>query len=93
MEKRTLKDLARLVEEKERELAYGSETALLGQFVDQFDTTGSILDSDDNPDATEDYYVWERAYEIYARKIDSGEEFDLDDVWNEAMDTTREGGE
>lgn len=65
----TLRDLVKLVEEKEGELAYGSETVIKSKFVREYDTVGSILsgdsDLDPNMDVTEAYdeYLADYAHE------------------------------
>jgi len=76
-ERKTLMDLAELVDEKEKELAYGSETSVLGAFVNEYDYVSSILsgdtDLDVNMDVTDAYAGYEEAYRSY----EAGEE----DIW------------
>ena len=68
---KTLTDLARYVEEKEKELAYGSETTILGAFVDEFDYTDAIISGDTllNPDqdVTKAYSQYVEAYSCYKK--------------------------
>lgn len=65
---KTLKDLAMMVAEKERELAPGSETSILGSFVNEYDYVSAILDEetdlDVNRDETEAYEAYFAAYQI-----------------------------
>ena len=64
---KTLMDLAKLVEEYEAKLAYGSETSILGSFVYQYDYVSAILDGttdlDVNQDVTDSYEEYKEAYE------------------------------
>ena len=61
---KTLKELAELVEDKERELAYGSETSVLSEFVYKYDCTGRILDERPGEEITdEEYQNWIDAYD------------------------------
>ena len=71
---KTLLELAKMVKEKEMELAYGSETILLGYFVNEFDHVSSILDGesalDPELDVTASYDWYEEAYtQVKATKI------------------------
>ncbi len=82
---KTLRDLAKLIEEKESELAYGSETSLLGGFVHDYDHVGSILDGDTtldtNRDETEAYELYAEAYRRMAEYEVKGIEYDNDMLW------------
>ena len=42
----TLRDLAKLVDDRERDIAPGSETGLLRQFVAEHDYTQTLIDTD-----------------------------------------------
>ena len=83
---KTLKDLAELVKDKESELAYGSETSILGSFVAEYDHVGSILDGDTtldtNRDETEAYELYAEAYRRMAEYEAKGIEYDNDMLWN-----------
>lgn len=77
-----LYDLAKFIDEKERELAYGSETALLPLFVDKCGYVGDILAGDyDTQISDEAYQSWVDAYARYERMISDGIEFDVNDLF------------
>lgn len=68
-QKYTLRELAELVRDKERELAPGSETSILAWFVGEYGYLGRILDGDSGldleQDATQQYLGTEEAYDNY----------------------------
>jgi hypothetical protein len=73
-------DLAELVSEKEAELAYGSETCLLGAFVNEY----GFVDEAKQNDTTisdEDYQLWVDAYEKYEELEAAGEDFNVSDCF------------
>ena len=82
---KTLRDLAELVKEKESELAYGSETSILGGFVAEYDHVSSILDGESDLDAerdeTEAYEMYAEAYRRMEKFENDGVEYDNDMLW------------
>jgi hypothetical protein len=82
---KTLKDLARLVKEREADLAPGSETSILGSFVNEFDHVSSILDDetklDVNRDETESYEAYGAAYDRMEKLEADGVPYDNDMLW------------
>jgi len=82
---KTLRDLAKLVQEKEAELAPGSETAILGAFVRDFDYVFSILDGDSEldpeKDVTDEYHAFAEAYRRMEDFEAQGVEYDWDMLW------------
>ena len=79
---KTLKDLKELVEEKERELAPGSETPILEAFVSDFGSPSDWTEDQENQDATDAYQAYKEAY----RRLESFREwgilYELDDLWD-----------
>jgi hypothetical protein len=81
-ETKTIKDLAEYIEEREAELAHGSETILLDGFVRDYDHVGSVLDGDTDIDVTTDatdVYNWYVAAYAEMERLESlgqGELFD-----------------
>ena len=77
---KTLKELAELVHEQESEQAPGSETILLGDFVQTYGTVSSIIDGDSDKAGdlvTDDVFeAWERAYSLMAQYEADGIEYD-----------------
>ena len=82
---KTLRDLAELVQEKEAEFAPGSETAILGAFVREFDYVSSVIHGESNldpeQDATEEYHAFEEAYRRMEEFEAQGIEYDWDMLW------------
>jgi len=82
---KTLKNLAELVKERERELAYGSETSILGGFVRDYDYVSTILDGETDLDIYRDetaaYTAYETAYRKMAAYESQGVEYNNDDLW------------
>lgn len=79
---KTLKDLAELVKEKEHDLAYGSETTLLGIFVDEYDYVQKIIDEetslDISADMTDTYKAWSNAYDRMEQFINDGSDYTVE---------------
>ena len=69
---KTLKDLKELVEEKERELAYGSETPILEAFVADFGYPSDWTEEEKNRDITDAYQAYLEAYRRLKVFIDHG---------------------
>lgn len=78
----TLKDLARLVQQRERDLTPGSETTLLGCFVNEYDYVQKILDNETDQDTTRDmtdhYISWEKAYNKMEKFEGEGIDYSID---------------
>ena len=74
---KTLLDLANLVAEREADLAPGSETSILGDFVRDYDHVSSILEGDTelNPNRDES-----DAFELYAAAYRRLEQFEEDGI-------------
>ena len=79
---KTLRDLAEFVQEKEATLAPGSETAILGAFVRDFDYISDIINGesalDPEQDVTDEYHAFEEAY----RRMEEFETQDIDYDWD-----------
>jgi len=79
----TLRDLAEYIEEREGTLAAGSETCLLGAFVQEYDCTQSIIDGEqgDEPIAQWVFDAWVRAYELLEAFEAAEVDFSLDNLF------------
>lgn len=84
----TLRDLAELVQRRERDLAPGSETSILADMVGDYtypqriiagETSGTINDPDS--DATEAYHLYARAYDRLEQWEADGSEYEESDLW------------
>ena len=69
---KTLKQLAELIQERETDLAPGSETALLGVFVNEYDYTDTCI----NERADEQVEDW--VYDAWKEAYNKMEQFDAD---------------
>ena len=74
----TVRDIAMMVEERERELAPGSETCLLHDFVRDF---GDLQDALFNYEQVDNYHIWKRAYDRLSELLPIRDDFDCDDLW------------
>ena len=76
---KTIKDLAELVETRERDLAYGSETILLGAFVAQYDCTSRLKEEKgETPIPDEEYTAWEKAYDLIKQYETDKTDYNID---------------
>ena len=76
---KTIKDLAELIETRERDLAYGSETILLGAFVAQYDCTNRLKEEKgETPVPDEEYTAWEKAYDLMEQYEAKNIEYNID---------------
>jgi hypothetical protein len=79
---KTLRELAELVNEREGDLAYGSETGLLGAFVDKYATTDACIhERGEEPVSDEEYQAWADAYAKMERLEAAGEDYDINDLF------------
>lgn len=79
---RTLRELAELVEEREGDLAYGSETGLLGVFVGAYTTTQDCIEERGDEQIEDDeYQAWAGAYDKMERLEAEGEDYDINDLF------------
>lgn len=79
---RTLRELAELVEEREGDLAYGSETGLLGSFVFAYTTTQDCIEGrGDEQIEDEEYQAWADAYDKMERLEAEGKDYDINDLF------------
>jgi len=78
-----LRDLAEYIEEREGTLAAGSETCLLGAFVQEYDCTQRIIDGEqgDAPLAQWVFDAWVRAYELLETFETTGVEYGLNELF------------
>ena len=78
----SLRDLAKLVDERERDLAPGSETSLLAIFVNEYDYVSKILyyetSLDLDKDITDTYKAWEKAYNRMEKFESEGVDYSID---------------
>ena len=77
---KTRKDLVELVICWERYLAYGSETSLLGAFVNDYGYTDD-LKQDETPLAPGEYEAWDNAYKLYEKWEAAGRKFCVGDLF------------
>jgi len=77
--KKTMKDLRELVADREKELAPGSETCILGVFVDEY---GYMAGPDDEEkDVTCAYSVYMEAYSRLELYLTNNADFELADLF------------
>jgi len=77
--RKTMKDLRELVADRESELAPGSETCILGVFVDEY---GYMAGPDDEEkDVTDSYSVYMEAYSRLELYLIDGVDFELADLF------------
>lgn len=80
---KTMKELAELVKERESDLAYGSETALLGEFVHRYATTDTCIEERGNEHvADEEYQSWANAYDRMEELEAAGEDYEITDLFD-----------
>ena len=80
MEAKKVMDLAEFVAEKESELAYGSETCMLGAFVDAYGYVDEA--KEDNTIISDDeHQLWVDAYAKYEELEAAGEDFNVSDCF------------
>lgn len=73
----TLGELARLVEKRDSEIAYGSETILFLQFTNEYGTIGEVLNERaDELVSDEVYKSWKNAYDAFEQDMRNGKPFD-----------------
>lgn len=77
---KTLKDLAQFVHEKEKELAYGSETCLLGAFANDYGHVTDVLNSDSEI-SNDDYQLWVSAYATMVEYDTAGRDYIVGDLF------------
>ena len=90
----TLRDLAELVEERElwsgyysgkilSNIAYDSETRLLGEFVRMYDHTQTIIETEKGDKMIDSniYTAWSRAYDLMEQYEDDGVGYELSDLF------------
>lgn len=80
----TLRDLAELVQERESNIASGSETGLLGEFVREHGYAQRIIETKQGDAAidTNVYEAWVRAYDLMEQYEKEGKEYDLSDLFD-----------
>jgi len=81
MKTKKLKDLAELIARKESELAYGSETCLLGAFVGAYGYVEEARNDVTTIISNAEYRMWVDAYEKYEELEVAGEDFNVSDCF------------
>lgn len=79
---RTMRELAELIREREADLAYGSETGLLGAFVHEHGhVQDCIYERGDEIVSDEEYQAWAEAYDRMEQLEADGEDYNIGDLF------------
>ena len=78
---RTMRELAELIKDREADLAYGSETGLLGVFVHEHGHVQDCMERGDDVVSEEEFQAWADAYDRMEQLEADGEDYDIGDLF------------